>query len=308
MEIPLNPRYRTTSDRNLKSLESVLNAELLKICNWLTANKLSLNVKKSHFVIFHPYQRKLNYLVDLKMFDNDSKTFFSLEHKNCVKYLGILIDSNLVWKNHISHVALKINKTIGTISKIRHFVPRSTSINIYKSLILPHLSYGIVVWGQAAKIHLEKVLKLQKRVLRLIYFEDHVSHAIPLFLSSKILPVQMLYFKLLSTLIYDVHNNLAPRNISQLFTYSKDIHNYNTRSSSNVNLYAKHARLNILNNSFSRTGARIWNSIPGELCNLAKNKFKERVHQIVLQVLSEGDDYVDLITLIKQVKIFNHVK
>ena len=53
------------SDRNLKSLESVLNAELLNISNWLTANKLSLNVKKSHFVIFHPYQRKLNYLVDL---------------------------------------------------------------------------------------------------------------------------------------------------------------------------------------------------------------------------------------------------
>ena len=80
------------------------------------------------------------------------------------------------------------------ISKLRHFVPRSTLINIYKSLILPHLSYGIVVWGQAAKIHLEKVLELQKRVLRLIYFEDHASHAIPLFLSSKILPVQMLYF------------------------------------------------------------------------------------------------------------------
>ena len=43
------------SDRNLKSLESVLNAELLKISNWITANKLSLNVKKSHFVIFHRY-------------------------------------------------------------------------------------------------------------------------------------------------------------------------------------------------------------------------------------------------------------
>ena len=58
------------------------------------------------------------------MFGNDSKTFISLEHKNYVKYLGILIDSNLVWKNHISHVTSKISKTIGTISKLRHFVPR----------------------------------------------------------------------------------------------------------------------------------------------------------------------------------------
>ena len=83
------------ADRNLKSLESVLNAELLTVFNWLTANKLSLNMKKSHFVIFHPYERKLNHVVDLKMFDNDSKTFISLERKNYVKYLGILIDSNL---------------------------------------------------------------------------------------------------------------------------------------------------------------------------------------------------------------------
>ena len=113
----------------------------------------------------------------------------------------------------------------------------------------------------------------------------------------------MLYFKSLSTLIHDVHNILAPPNISQLFTYSKD--NYNTRSSSNVNFYVEHSRLNILNDSFSRIGVRIWNSIPGDLCNLAKNKFKERVHQIVLQVLSEEDDFVDLITLIKQVKSFN---
>ena len=42
------------------------------------------------------------------MFDNDSKTFISLEDKNYVKHLGILIDSNLVWK--ISPVASKITK------------------------------------------------------------------------------------------------------------------------------------------------------------------------------------------------------
>ena len=95
-------------------------------------------------MIFHPYQRKLNYLVDLKMFD-DSKTFISLEHKNYMKYLCILIDSNLVWKSHISHVASKISKTVDIISKLKHFVPRRTLINISKSLILPHSPYGICI-------------------------------------------------------------------------------------------------------------------------------------------------------------------
>ena len=43
------------ADRNIKSLESVVNVELLNVCDWLSANKLSLNIKKTNFFIFHPY-------------------------------------------------------------------------------------------------------------------------------------------------------------------------------------------------------------------------------------------------------------
>ena len=290
------------ADKDLKILESILNAELLKVCNWLTANKLSLNIKKTHFVIFHPYQKKINYEVDLKIFDNDSNSFISLERKHYVKYLGLLIESNLTWKYHISHVASKISKTVGIISKLRHFVPRNTLINIYKSLILPHISYGIAVWGKAAKVHLDKILKLQKRVLRLIYFGDYTSHAIPFFSSSNILPVEMLYFKSVSILMHDVHNNLAPLHISNLLTYTHDIHDYNTRFSSNVNFYVKHSRLNKLNNSFSRTGPRIWNSIPCDLRNFPMNKFKKTLHKVLVSIFTNEEDYVDIAMLTNRLK------
>ena len=188
------------ADKDLKTLESILNGELLKVYNWLNTNNLSLNRKRTHFVTFHPYQKQLDYTVDLKICDTDSNTYISMEHKDYVKYLGVLIDSSLAWKYHISHVASKISESIGKISKSRHFVPRSTLVNIYRSLIVPHLSYGIVVWGQAAKVHLDKILKLQKRVLRLLYFGDYTSHAITFFLASNILPFEMLYFKSVSIL------------------------------------------------------------------------------------------------------------
>ena len=61
-------------------------------------------------------------------------------------------------KYYISHIASKIRKSIGIIAKLRHFVPRSTLLNIYRNLILPYISYGIIVWGQAAKVHLNKIL------------------------------------------------------------------------------------------------------------------------------------------------------
>ena len=74
-------------DKNLKSLETIVNVELSNIHDWLTANKLSLNIKKSNFVIFRPRQKKLNYEVNLIVFDYHTNTYISLERKNYVKYL-----------------------------------------------------------------------------------------------------------------------------------------------------------------------------------------------------------------------------
>ena len=78
------------------------------------------------------------------------------------------------------------------IAKLRHFVPSSVLTNIYKSLILPYLTYGLVAWGNASKNYLNKIVVLQKRVLRLIYFVNREEHAIPLFLNAKILPISFL--------------------------------------------------------------------------------------------------------------------
>ena len=114
------------ANNNLKSLESVVNEELRKVCEWLNTNKLSLNTSKSNFVIFHPFQRKPDYNVTLKMYDNDLKILTSLERKHYVKYLGVLIDSHLSWRYHIEYISSKISKGVGIIARLRHFVPTST--------------------------------------------------------------------------------------------------------------------------------------------------------------------------------------
>ena len=80
------------ADKNLKDLEKTVNNELQNLYNWLTANKLTPNIKKSNFVIFHPYQPKLC------MFDKEKNKYVCLESKVYIKYLGVLIDQNLSWK------------------------------------------------------------------------------------------------------------------------------------------------------------------------------------------------------------------
>ena len=88
------------ADKNLKSLEDNVNAELLKIIDWLTANKLSLNIKQNYFVIFHPYQKRLTHDVNIKDYDNRLNQYFNLERREYVKYLGVIIDNHLSWKKH----------------------------------------------------------------------------------------------------------------------------------------------------------------------------------------------------------------
>ena len=73
---------------SLKSLESTVNQELSKLFDWLTANKLTLNIKKTSFVIFRPAQRKLNYHPKIMIFDNDQNKNVALECKESVRYLG----------------------------------------------------------------------------------------------------------------------------------------------------------------------------------------------------------------------------
>ena len=116
---PRNP-HMLYVDRNLKSLETIVNNELSNVYDWLTwltPNKLSLNIKKSNFVVLQRRQKTLNYEVNLKVFDYHTNTHISLERKNYVKYLDALIDENLSWKYHTVHFASKTSKTTGIIAR-----------------------------------------------------------------------------------------------------------------------------------------------------------------------------------------------
>ena len=279
------------SNKDLKDLETVVNEELIKVGDWLDANKLSLNTSKSNFVIFHPYQHKPDCTIQLEIYNNDLKESVPLEQKTFVKYLGILIDNNLSWKYHIDYISSKVSKGIGMIARLRHLVPFDTLLNIYRSLIEP---YGLIAWGQAANIHLNKILILQKRALRLMYFADSKAHSAPLFVHSRILPVTMLYYLLVSSMMHDINNHPVPSNISMLFTHSEQVHHHFTRFSAAGNLYVKTSRTSQLLFSFARIGVRVWNSIPMKLRIKNRTPFKRELKNRLLKLMEIEEMNVDL--------------
>ena len=82
--------------------------------------------------MFHPYNKPLSHKITLKIYKN------AISEKDHVKYLGILIDSTLSWRNHIDNVSTKISKSIGLLYKIRYFVDIKIFKTLYYSLVYPH--------------------------------------------------------------------------------------------------------------------------------------------------------------------------
>ena len=93
------------ANKNLHNLEQIVNSELSNVSDWLLANKLTLNFKKSNYVLFRPRQKCLTYNPSIKAYDPAIDALSTLEKKDFVKYLGVLIDYELSWKNHINLIS-----------------------------------------------------------------------------------------------------------------------------------------------------------------------------------------------------------
>ena len=130
-------------------------------------------------------------------------------------------------------------------------------------------------------------------------FKSFQDHAIPLFLSTYILPVTMIYVKESACMLYDILKGDAPEALRKLFTKTSDYHNYDTRMVSNDNLYINSSRLELQKRSFSRVGTLIWNSIDLNLRSSRKQTFKSKIHQALLTILQNQNDYVDVPMIIE---------
>ena len=111
-----------------------MNQELSNVLTWLSANKLSLNVKKTHFMVFKTKKKKA---LNNKSITIDGK---EIEKVKFTKFLGLVIDEELTWKYHINQVSSKISKMTGIIAKARHYVSLDSLIMIYNTMIYPSIT------------------------------------------------------------------------------------------------------------------------------------------------------------------------
>ena len=162
------------SGHNLDMMDTIINQELKEISEWLKVNKLSLNIKKTHYMIFTTKRKRL---VDVSL-QIDGHI---INETDSTKFLGVIIDNKLSWKNHIKHVVGKVSRGIGMILKARKLLNQDALITLYYSFIFPYFVYCNHVWGSTYESSWEKLHPLQKKIVRIIYRKGPRYHTDPLF-------------------------------------------------------------------------------------------------------------------------------
>ena len=128
--------------KSLKTINKHMNHDLKRLTIWLRANRISLNVSKTEIILFRP-KSKQNITKHLNFRISGQKIHIT----NNVKYLGLTLNEFLNWNTQLGLLRNKLNRGIGLLSKIRHFVPKHLLKTIYYSLFHSHLLYGSQIFG-----------------------------------------------------------------------------------------------------------------------------------------------------------------
>ena len=182
--------------------EHVFNNELRKISEWLGANKLSLKISKTKYMVFHTSNRSVIY----PFLQIDRR---AIERVAQFNFLGLILLSNLTWSNPINHVSLKISKTIGIFYRLKAIYPSAILQTLYNTLILPFFNYCIIVWG--ATISDGNLLhRLQKKALRLISISNYIAHTEPICKNLSLLKLTDMFPVAVWIFYYKLMNDQLP--------------------------------------------------------------------------------------------------
>ena len=207
------PFFSTGTD--LKDMIRQINEEMAKIYAWVNANKLSLNIDKTNFIMFMP--KGFSYSADYIVINRTRK-----QEVKETTFLGVIIDNKLKWSAHISYISKKISKGIGIILKSKKVFSNDTLLSLYHTFVYPYLSYCIHVWGKAYKTHLNDLVVLQNTAMRIIngvpprtnmdnfYIENNILTVKHIYNYSIGLLIKMIYFfavicqcKMINILLWD---------------------------------------------------------------------------------------------------------
>ena len=204
------------SNSNIDDLQDLVNEEPSHLAEWLKINKLSLNVKKTHYMVF---TNKRSPASTIKLEINNERIVETCK----TKFLGVIIDDKLTWKEHMNYISGKIARGIGIITKARKYLNKESLLSLYYSFIYPYFTYCNKVWGNTCKTYLEKIILQQKRAIRIIAGVPRFHSTDLLFTELKLLKFIHINKYLIGRLMFRIYNHELQDLFGDFFTVNREL-------------------------------------------------------------------------------------
>ena len=244
------------SGKNLTKMAHSLNKELLEISLWLKINKLSLNVNKTHYMLFTKKRKDIPCIsinIDGQPIDEVEST----------RFLGVILTIDWHGKSIFltyQYISGKVSRGIGVIVRARRVLNSDALLTLYYSFIYPFLTYCNHMWGSAYATSLKPLLLLQKRSVRIITFSGYRDHTDPLFYELGLLKISDINKYVLGKFMYRWYTKQIRCLFNSLFQTVRDVHEYDTRQS--CHLHIPIVKTNLGKCELSCNGTVLYNKYP----------------------------------------------
>lgn len=241
----------------LINVHPLLISGLDSINDWLSANRIRLNVDKTKYMVFS-YRGDYN-LPPIKTGES------TIENTDCSKFLGVFVDRHLSFCDHVNHISAKISKSIGVLNRINKFVPVDVMKSLYYSLIHPYISYVIGAWYGAPIYLRNKIDVLQRRAVRSVKSLEWNAHTKDHFAELGILTVPDVFELSMAVYMYRTIANDGEFD-RDLYLYVVDSnfdHEHLTRNRDRL-ILPRYNR-NKSKASLNFNAIKVWNDVPADV-------------------------------------------
>lgn len=263
----------TAKDR--VALKNKIIESLNEITLWLKNNNLMLNTSKTKIINFHTNKTKSDNMI----IKYNNKNIDTVNH---TKFLGIIIDQNLNWKEHIENICTKLDRFIFALRRIRQTVSAQAAWCAYHGYVASVLSYGLTIWGNSS--HATRAFKIQKKCIRAVCNVHWMDSCKPLFKNNKILTLPCIYIRdiCLLTHRYPEYFNKKSDNINRPTRYPNK-------------LVAPHYSLRLCQKNVYYMAVKIYNKLPDSAKQLTYNELKNKLTRwLLIKCFYCINDYLEI--------------
>ena len=250
---------------DLGTLQASLQDSINDLANWSEMNHMVLHPQKTKYMLITTRQKRQNLETKLRPLTINNQIIDEVDNH---KVLGVTIDNNLSWTNHLTSLCKRICVKTHQLSKIKHFLNLHSRNLFFKTQIQSLIDYSSTLWDTASANTLKPLIRLHKRAIKLV-LQKTTSLTDDDYKSLNVLPIYKRLNFNKGILMHKIITGKAPPYLTNSFSINQ--------SRCKLNIHVPNPRIDLYKSSLTYSGAKLWNSLPTPVKeSKSTNIFKQR--------------------------------